>query len=66
MDMIAQYIARRFGYVVIGLGYQKEHRTLTRAEALEWVAAYPEGAIVFRQTRRGLRFAAMNRGVAHG
>lgn len=61
MQTIGNFIARRFGFVTIGHGYTKEHHTITRAEALRWLAAYPEGAVIYRQTLRGPRFIAARR-----
>lgn len=61
MKKIQALIARRCGFVVIGYGYTKTHHTITRAEALQWLAAYPEGACIYRQTLRGLRFVAARR-----
>ena len=50
---IAQSIARRVGYTVQGKGFAKQHHTITRAEALSWLACYADATI----TRRG-RFVA--------
>lgn len=58
MQKLNDFIARRFGFAVIGIGYTKTHHTITRAEALAWLAAYPEGACIYRQTLRGPRFVA--------
>lgn len=51
---IAQAIARRFGYTIQGQGFAKQHHTITRAEALQWLACYDAATI----TRRGRFIAA--------
>lgn len=61
MKTIHALIARRLGFAVTGHGYTKTHYTVTRAEALQWLAAYPEGAVIYRQTLRGPRFIAARR-----
>lgn len=61
MQNIQEFIARRFGFAITGHGYTKTHHTITRAEALQWLAAYPEGAVIYRQTLRGPRFIAARR-----
>lgn len=51
---IVQAIARRVGYTVQGQGFAKKHHTITRAEALQWLACYPAATI----TRRSRFIAA--------
>lgn len=36
-----------FGYTVQGVGFKKKHFSLTRAEALEWLACY-DHAIMYK------------------
>lgn len=33
-------LCKLFGYTVQGIGFKKKHYSLTRAEALEWLACY--------------------------
>ena len=33
-------LCKLFGYTVIGIGFKKKHYSLTRADALEWLACY--------------------------
>lgn len=37
---IYQLFCKLFGYTVIGVGFKKKHYSLTRADALEWLACY--------------------------
>jgi hypothetical protein len=37
---IKEQLCKLFGYTVIGVGFKKKHYSLTRAEALEWLACY--------------------------
>jgi hypothetical protein len=37
---IKQQLCKLFGYTVIGVGFKKKHYSMTRAEALEWLACY--------------------------
>lgn len=37
---IHQTLCKLFGYTVVGVGFKKKHYSLTRAEALEWLACY--------------------------
>lgn len=47
-NKIKQAIAKRFGFTVVGLGYNKRHYTLSFSEALEWAACYDDGAIIVK------------------
>lgn len=47
-NTIKQAIAKRFGFTVVGLGYNKRHYTLSFSEALEWAACYDDGAIIVK------------------
>ena len=33
-------ICKLFGYTTIGIGFKKKHYSITRADALEWLACY--------------------------
>ena len=37
---ILQSFCKLFGYTVQGVGFKKKHYSLTRADALEWLACY--------------------------
>ena len=37
---LKEQLCKLFGYTVIGVGFKKKHYSLTRAEALEWLACY--------------------------
>jgi hypothetical protein len=37
---IKEQLCKLFGYTVIGVGFKKKHYSLTRADALEWLACY--------------------------
>jgi len=37
---IKELFCKLFGYTVIGVGFKKKHYSLTRADALEWLACY--------------------------
>jgi hypothetical protein len=39
-SFIYKTVCTLFGYTVIGVGFKKKHYSLTRAEALEWLACY--------------------------
>ena len=56
---ITEMIARHLGFTVQGHGFAKQHHTITRAEALQWLACYDAATI----TRRG-RFIA-SRTITH-
>jgi hypothetical protein len=57
-DTIRTTAARLIGYTVQGHGFNKQHYTLTRAEALSWAACYPAATI----TRAGRFVAATTKG----
>jgi hypothetical protein len=38
---LKEQLCKLFGYTVIGVGFKKKHYSLTRADALEWLACYP-------------------------
>ena len=42
-----QLFCKLFGYTVIGIGFKKKHYSLTRADALEWLACY-DHAIMYK------------------
>lgn len=42
-----QLLCKLFGYTVIGVGFKKKHYSLTRADALEWLACY-DHALMYR------------------
>ena len=44
---ILQSFCKLFGYTVIGVGFKKKHYSLTRADALEWLACY-DHAIMYK------------------
>ena len=44
---IKQQLCILFGYTVIGVGFKKKHYSLTRADALEWLACY-DHAIMYK------------------
>jgi hypothetical protein len=44
---IHQLLCKLFGYTVIGIGFKKKHYSLTRADALEWLACY-DHALMYR------------------
>jgi len=45
--MIKEQLCKLFGYTVIGVGFKKKHYSLTRADALEWIACY-DHAIMYK------------------
>ena len=47
---ILQNFCKLFGYTVIGVGFKKKHYSLTRADALEWLACY-DHAIMYKGQR---------------
>ena len=53
--MIKDLFAIIFGYLVTGHGHTKTHYCATRAEALSWLACYPDGATILK---RGKFYAA--------
>ena len=44
---IYRTLCKLFGYTVIGVGFKKKHYSLTRADALEWLACY-DHAIMYK------------------
>lgn len=44
---IKEQLCILFGYTVIGVGFKKKHYSLTRADALEWLACY-DHAITYK------------------
>jgi len=44
---IKQQLCILFGYTVMGVGFKKKHYSLTRADALEWLACY-DHAIMYK------------------
>jgi hypothetical protein len=48
---IKQQLCKLFGYTVIGVGFKKKHYSLTRADALEWLACY-DHAIMYKGRMR--------------
>jgi hypothetical protein len=44
---IKEQLCKLFGYTVIGVGFKKKHYSLTRAEALEWLACY-DHAVMYK------------------
>jgi hypothetical protein len=44
---IRETLCKLFGYTVIGVGFKKKHYSLTRADALEWLACY-DHAIMYK------------------
>jgi len=44
---IKELFCKLFGYTVIGVGFKKKHYSLTRADALEWLACY-DHALMYR------------------
>ena len=44
---IKEQLYKLFGYTVIGVGFKKKHYSLTRADALEWLACY-DHAIMYK------------------
>ena len=44
---IHQTLCKLFGYTVQGIGFKKKHYSLTRTEALEWLACY-DHALMYR------------------
>lgn len=48
---IYEILCRLFGYTVQGVGFKKKHYSLTRADALEWLACY-DHAIMYRGRSR--------------
>ena len=45
--LIKEQLCKLFGYTVIGVGFKKKHYSLTRADALEWMACY-DHAIMYK------------------
>lgn len=53
---IHQLLCKLFGYTVIGIGFKKKHYSLTRADALEWLACYDhalmyKGRVLYSERR---------------
>jgi hypothetical protein len=44
---LKEQLCKLFGYTVIGVGFKKKHYSLTRAEALEWLACY-DHAVMYK------------------
>jgi hypothetical protein len=44
---IKEQLCKLFGYTVIGVGFKKKHYSMTRAEALEWLACY-DHAVMYK------------------
>jgi hypothetical protein len=44
---LKEQLCKLFGYTVIGVGFKKKHYSMTRAEALEWLACY-DHAIMYK------------------
>lgn len=49
MKNIHTFIAKAFGFVVIGEGYRHRHYTLSFKEAVSWAACYADGASIYKQ-----------------
>jgi len=47
---IKEQFCKLFGYTVIGVGFKKKHYSLTRADALEWLACY-DHALMYKGRR---------------
>jgi hypothetical protein len=47
---IKETLCKLFGYTVIGVGFKKKHYSLTRADALEWLACY-DHAMMYKGRR---------------
>lgn len=47
-NKIKNTIAKRFGFTVVGLGYNKRHYCMSFSEALEWACCYDDGAIIVK------------------
>jgi hypothetical protein len=47
---IKEQLCKLFGYTVIGVGFKKKHYSLTRADALEWLACY-DHAVMYQGRR---------------
>ena len=47
---ILQSLCKLFGYTVIGVGFKKKHYSITRADALEWLACY-DHALMYKGRR---------------
>lgn len=47
---IKEQLCILFGYTIIGVGFKKKHYSLTRADALEWLACY-DHAIMYKGQR---------------
>jgi len=56
---IIKTLAPYIGYTVHGIGFKKKHYSLTRADALEWLACYDHAIMykgrVFYSERRTLK-----------
>ena len=53
---IKELLCKLFGYTVIGVGFKKKHYSLTRADALEWLACYDhalmyKGRVLYSERR---------------
>jgi hypothetical protein len=48
---IKEQLCKLFGYTVIGVGFKKKHYSLTRADALEWLACYDHAIMYKGQVR---------------
>lgn len=53
---IHQTLCKLFGYTVQGVGFKKKHYSLTRADALEWLACYDhalmyKGRVLYSERR---------------
>ena len=49
MKNIHTFIAKAFGFVVIGDGYKHRHYTLRFSEAISWAACYADGASIYKR-----------------
>lgn len=53
---IYQLLCKLFGYTVQGVGFKHKHYSLTRADALEWLACYDhalmyKGRVLYSERR---------------
>lgn len=46
---LRNYLAKTYGFTVIGIGFKKRHYTFTYSEAVEWAACHPlHGAVIYK------------------
>lgn len=48
--LLIKTLAPFIGYTVCGIGFKKKHYSITRAEALEWLACY-DHALMYKGRR---------------